>query len=395
MCDTMVRVTADGTLFAKNSDRDANEPQLLEWHPRRAFEPGATIKATYLTIEQVARTYAVVLSRPWWMFGAEMGANEFGVVIGNEAVYTREPLGETALLGMDMVRLALERAANAREAVEVLVGLLERYGQGGDCSIERPGWSYHNSFLVADPRGAVVLETAGSAWATEEITSGARAISNGLTIPRFAHTYADKMKGRLVGCSVRRRRAEALTGAADGALDLMAALRSHGTRDQPHWNLANGTLNAPCVHAGGLIKSSQTTSSLVADLRNNQLFATGTAAPCTSIFKPIAAGADMDLPIDATNRFDERFLWWRHEVLHRHIMRDYAAGESRIAPERDAFERSAVAGEIPLESAFDSAEALETKWRRDVTTDHQDRRPSFVRRLWRELDESAALPRVS
>jgi len=47
----------------------------------------------------------VVLSRPAWLWGAEMGANDQGVCVGNEAVWTREPVcdGE-ALLGMDLVR---------------------------------------------------------------------------------------------------------------------------------------------------------------------------------------------------------------------------------------------------------------------------------------------------
>ena len=84
MCDTLVAVTADGLLFAKNSDRDANEAQVLEWHAADDQAPGASLSATWIEIPQVARTNAIVISRPWWMWGAEMGANEHGVVIGNE-----------------------------------------------------------------------------------------------------------------------------------------------------------------------------------------------------------------------------------------------------------------------------------------------------------------------
>lgn len=50
------------------------------------------------------------------MFGAEMGANEYGVVIGNEAVFSKDDYPSmnargknNGLLGMDLLRLGLVR----------------------------------------------------------------------------------------------------------------------------------------------------------------------------------------------------------------------------------------------------------------------------------------------
>ena len=133
------------------------------------------------------------------------------MVIGNEAVFTRRTgSGEGVPLGMDLVRLGLERSTSAREAVQVVVDLLEKHGQGGSCSKEHPRFSYDNSYLVADPAGAFVLETAGRHWAVEEVRGPGRSISNGLTIPAFARAHADLVRGRppapYDGRGPRRRR---------------------------------------------------------------------------------------------------------------------------------------------------------------------------------------------
>jgi dipeptidase len=324
------------------------------------------------------------------MFGAEMGANEHGVVIGNEAVFTTEPDGEPALLGMDMLRLALERAVSAADAVGVLVDLLERHGQGGPCSVERPNFTYHNSFLVADPREAYVLETAGSHWATEHVTSGARSISNGLSIPGFAERFSRVLKSRVVACAARRAITEAAAVGATGAGDLMTALRTH-VGAVPSWSPLHGSLGAPCVHAGGVVASSQSTGSLVADLRGvNQLWATATSAPCTGVFKPVRVCEPVDL-VTGTNRFDEASLWWRHERLHRAVMRDYASRLASYRTERDALEAEWLAEAPASAEAFARADALEERWLAGLPAAGSDQRPSYVRWRWNHLDELAGL----
>lgn len=185
MCDTFVALTdatREGTVvFGKNSDRPQGEIQDVVTVPAQSFPEGATVGCTYLEIPQVRRTYATILSKPRWMWGAEMGANECGVVAGNEAVWTTQPYASTGLLGMDLLRLGLERGETAEAAVQVVIDLMAEYGQGGNCA-EGFALNYHNSYIFADPREAWVLETAGRYWVAERVRTGTRSISNNLSI---------------------------------------------------------------------------------------------------------------------------------------------------------------------------------------------------------------------
>ncbi|MGH7268502.1 MAG: C69 family dipeptidase, partial [Candidatus Rokuibacteriota bacterium] len=183
-CDTLVVLGSDAaggrTIFAKNSDRPPTECQPLFQAPRARHAPGGTVRCQYLEIPQAPETLAVLGSRPWWLWGFEHGVNEAGVAIGNEALPTREEPAETGLLGMDLVRLGLERGRTAVEARRVITDHVERHGQGGSAAY---GGSrrYHGSFIVTDPDEAWVIETSGRHWVARRVR-GRAAISNLATI---------------------------------------------------------------------------------------------------------------------------------------------------------------------------------------------------------------------
>ena len=398
MCDTLVVVAPDRVLFAKNSDRNPNEAQLLEWQPRRIHPVGDRLRCTWIEIGQVAETYAVLLSRPHWMWGAEMGANEHGVAIGNEAVFTDQPYASIGLTGMDLLRLALERAATARSAVEVITGLLGRHGQGGGCGYEDRSFTYHNSFLVADPTEAYVVETAGLLWDVERVSSGLRSISNGLTIPGF-----DRHRATLPTYFAQSRVRQSITAScgASSPQDLMAVLRGHGAKGPaPRWSPVIGAKAAPCMHAGGGIKAtSQTTGSWIAELKpdgEHRHWVTATAAPCTSLFKPVRVDQALDLGPDPTDRFDPDTLWWRHELLHRAVLTDPEWLLSLFGAERDRIEARWLSTPTDPSAAFEEADEVTSRWLEAVNTaDRPDRRPRWARRYWGTRDRRSGMPAVA
>lgn len=394
MCDTIAVKRPEGVLFAKNSDRDPNESQILEWHPRRTYDPGATVDCTHITIPQVERTWATLLSRPFWMWGAEMGTNEHGVTIGNEAVFTNQPYAKRGLTGMDLIRLALERADTAAGAVAIIKDLLETHGQGGGAGYEHPDFTYHNSFIVADPASAYVLETAGKLVAIEAITEGVRSISNGLTIPGFAGAYRDRLRTRVAGCDVRIELTTRLGSGASGAADLMAVLRSHGAGRWPRYNLINGTLHMPCMHGGGVVAGSLSTASWVADLTPGGIrhWVTGTSSPCVGIFKPVAVDRPVDLGPVPGGEFNDTSMWWRHERFARAVLADPERLDEAYFAERDRIEKGWIEDPPPSAAAFDTAAQLLEKWSPGLeASQHRDVRPFWMRAYWAKRDRLAGI----
>ncbi len=428
MCDTMAATgaaTVTGrTIFAKNSDRERNEAQFLDLQPGRRYGRGAVLRATYIAIPQAEVTYATLLSRPFWIWGAEMGVNEHGVAIGNEAVHPRlPPQRRAALIGMDLLRLGLERGASAAEAVTVITSLLEAHGQGGSCGHLGRRY-YDNSFIVADAREAFVLETVGRHWAVQRIDR-AGAISNTYSIGTEMASCSDGLQdfaqaqgwwsgaGRFdfaaavtnpanAGLPVARarygrstERLARIAGRID-ALAMMAILRDHGADgERAGWHPQDVEGGTICMHAGDRRRRGQSVGSLVCDLRDGAAihWVTGTSAPCTGVFKPVFL--DSGLPEQGPqpgNRHDADTLWWRHETLHRALLSrdgpwlDFA--EERDAMERRFAERAAAALHADTagrrgvtEACWREAEQAEARWLRAASSRNA---PSTLRRSYRD-----------
>ena len=438
MCDTFVAMqsaTADGSvIFGKNSDREPNEAQALEYHAGRHISRPGVVKCTYLQIPQVRKTLAVLLCRPFWMWGAEMGANEKGVVIGNEAVFTRMPTSRTGgLTGMDMLRLALERSSTATSAMETIVQLLADYGQGGICGFEDKRMTYHNSFLIADPGEAWVLETAGHLWAARRVKDF-HAISNRLTIGRnfdechpalidtartkgwlkkgenfnFALCFSDWFFTTFSASRRRQGRVSDLLRRGKGQTDVPAAvriLRDHGTG--PYRPDSHFLGSHVCAHAANKLarNATQTTGSLVAHLKkdNHVFWVTGTAAPCTAVFKPVWLNEKPlpDIGPLPGRRFDRNTLWWHHELLHRGILHDYRHRIKIIARERDLMEEKYCNAAVRLQPdkrpdltrrAFRGARQATERWILSIqAAGPQSKNRLSYRRYWKLQNKKAGI----
>jgi dipeptidase len=357
MCDALVagrEHTRDGVLlFAKNSDRKALESQPFLQFPAAAHPSGSRVRCTHLEIPQVAETYRVMGHSPWWVWGFEHGVNEQAVAIGNLTVFSKEPVEERpGLIGMDLVRLGLERGRTAREALEIIAGLIEAHGQGG-AAISPDGAAYHNAFVLADPDEGWILETSNRRWAARRVRLDA--CSNHMALARDWEIGSTDLEsfarnegfwhgeGRIdVAAAYRNpnvpghisegrlRRSRELLRRGSGAVDpalLQTILRDHGdagpawapgprAEDESYWTL--------CAHSDPV---SWTTASLIAPLPEDRSgpwpvwISFGT--PCTGVFLPVYLDALLppELARGGPNP-DPDSAWWAFKALQDAALRD-------------------------------------------------------------------------
>lgn len=362
-------------IFGKNSDRDPDEAQNVKFFAGKEhdleniFEK--EVQCTHIAIPQVAETYDIVLSQPFWMWGGEMGVNQWGVAIGNEAVFTNQPLEkkEDGLTGMDMIRLGLERKKNAKEAMYLIIRLLEKYGQGGACGYTHKEMSYHNSWIIADPNEAFVLESAGKHWVYKKVKKR-YSISNVLTIGKsfdgisngtvefaikeakcdsrgqfsFKNSFSPRIntkqgilnwgahgKDRRNAQKIKINRRIKKTVSNFSQIDAMRILRSH-QKTKKQYNPSHGSAKDVCWHAHGLFSPSQSVNSMVAQLRDDwsTIWTTIGSSPCIQTYKPIVIFRKYPnhLPnlikqTHAQTEYNPNALWWRNEAFHRLVIKDY------------------------------------------------------------------------
>jgi len=330
-CDTMVALpnttTDQQVIFAKNSDRPATECQPLVLRPQTDHAEGSLAECQFVKIPQVARTYRHVGSTPYWCWGDEHGFNEHQVVIGNEGLASKYEFDAPKLIGMELIRLGLERAKTAAEAVEVLTGLITKYGQGKFSNAQGVR-TYDNGYIIADPHEAYILETAGHEWAVKQVKEAAgisnvysleddwdwlsptaveQAGTHGWTSPEaarfnFAHAYSRQADRSVGSGAMRRKRSCAVLRQRAGSIDaqtMIALLGDHSDGSHPEepfqTKISKGT--SICVHHEDDGTGGNTAASLVAHLCADgsrlPVYWCSLYSPCLGVFLPLFIEGDL------------------------------------------------------------------------------------------------------
>ncbi|MBX2843260.1 MAG: C69 family dipeptidase [Flammeovirgaceae bacterium] len=375
-------VTKNGNMiFGKNSGREPNEAQAIIRVPAMD-QDDEMLECTYIKIPQVKTTYEILLSKPFQMWGAEMGTNEFGLTIGTEAVFSKvKPSKEnTGLTGMDMLRIALERCKAADEALELITKLLEEYGQDAFGGYKNKNYYYNNSFIISDSEKAWVLETAGKQWVAQKVT-GFRNISTGYTIEEefdlhskdliefankngwtrkgknfnFREAYSEWFYTRMSKSKIRQKKIAEFGNTHKGSFDVslgIELLSSHNKKEDK-FSPSKANTGSISMMATGKFNPIQTTGSMIVEIRKSNtstIWLTGTSLPCNSIFKPFfIPGKNIyeGLTQQPGSMADDSF-WWQSEKFNRMVLKHYRPARKMYNSEREKIQKDFIFREREL-----------------------------------------------
>jgi hypothetical protein len=212
-----------------------------------------------------------------------------------------------------------------------------------------------------DPNGASILETVDREWVVRDIQNydaisnvyttgkeyrsssqllGEYAMANKLSDSDsgidFKHTFEDPEEADFG--ERRRSRSRSMLESANKQLSLQKTfgmLRDHGEQGgEDYWEARL------CLHMKGKYLDATTCSMVSSVSADRQVhWVTGTAATCTSIFKPTIVGVDIPEHGPAPGEEDDgTSLWWRHETLRNYLLSADASTVSDFESARDALE---------------------------------------------------------
>jgi dipeptidase len=412
--------TSDGSvMLAHNEDLGESAAHHYAVVPRAAHPPGEVLVLwSGARVPQVPVTYAYIATRLFdegYVPGdVTTGINEYQVAVANNSAVLRgapQP-GPTRgrLIWTDFMRLALERAQTARQAVQVMGDLAQTYRLGVDTA---------TLFAVTDAAEGWWVEIAKEGqWAAQRVPDdGAAMRANTFRIgvvdfgdpERFMHSadlvcyaeargwygsadgpfdftraYGDRATAEAEWNTHRHERVEALLAASAPAVtvhDLLAILRDH--YEGTPYDLTDGYRYGsphrtdeytPCSSATVVSVAFQSRGWLPPEI--GAVCWRALATPCASPYVPWYLG-QIDVPQalrTGTDSSTANSAYWAFRGLASHVDGDYAG---RIGAVRDAwreFEAREAAEQITMERRALELYALDPAAARRLLTAFSDTR---------------------
>ena len=226
----------------------------------------------------------------------------------------------------------------------------------------------------------------------------------------YAKDYSDFLVTTFAKGRTRRATTTSLLEQQKGTFNVQSMMDTLRHHDDEHFDPQTANLISVdvCMHAGfGPIHISQSTASMVVYLDGNSpiIFATGTSAPCTSIFKPLWVASTPTLGPVPTSQADSDSLFWSHERLHRATLLNYPERIKTYASDRDELESKFMQGALNLTKAsakeradfsadcFREAAQAEKEWLKRIEQ-VPARRKVLHSSAWNGFNKKAEMPEI-